>query len=201
MIQKLVLAVFVVALACGRNIGSVEAQIIAADSGVPGDGIPDLYYFPTGGITAPNGVRSPPGTLLLDTDGSDFFVLFVADADAHFFNGCILCEGDLIPAPPPPGHVYTVGNINGYTRWIRTFPLTGPGPRGLVNLARGPTGLSEDYFARILEDPNSGEFWSFRFVSASGAEFYSNVWVPEPSSSLLMFAGLFLITKVRKQRT
>ena len=69
----------------------VTAQVTAALSGIPGDGIPDLYYFAVDG-QAPNGESRDGGTLTLDTDGVDFLALLVSDyPQAHFFQRMYHC--------------------------------------------------------------------------------------------------------------
>ena len=170
----------------------VAAQVTAAPSGIPGDGIPDLYYFRDDGLTAPNGQTRDAGTLTLDTDGADFAALLVSDVEAHFFNGCILCDGGSGPCNTPSNcHFFTAGNIHGSSQWIRTHPLSGPGPIGIFDLGLGLAGLDSSYFQEVFDDQLAEDLWSFRFSTDSSGQFFSNVTiVPEPSAMLLCVAGV-----------
>ena len=124
----------------------LAAQVTAGLSGLPGDGIPDIYFAPSNGL------------LVLDTDGRDFNSLLVADSAAHFFNGCLLCDGDSLLGPNGD-HIYTVGNIGQSTQWVRVLPFQGPAPDGVFVVARGPTGLGQSYFEEIFDD-QAESLWS-----------------------------------------
>ena len=194
-VQRRSFAALLIAGLMAVYASSTHAQV----SGVPGDGVPDLYYFAEAS-EAPNGESRPAGRMLLDTDGSNFVALLLSDRDEHFFTGCILCDGGNINAPPPPGHFYAAGNINDSTQWIRAFPLAGPGPVGVFDLADGPAGLDDTYFTPIFQGP-AGNSWSFRFA-ADDEKFFSNVTVvPEPAtgSLLLMLAGPLLVNIFRRR--
>ena len=54
-----------------------------ATAQVPGDGIPDFYYFPGGGdvMTSQGMITRAAGDLTMDTDGADIVAVFV---------GCLL---------------------------------------------------------------------------------------------------------------
>ena len=83
--------------------------------------------------------------------GEDFVGLIVSGPD--FRPGCILCDGDSLPALTPPGFAFfTQGFIAGSTQWVRTFPLSGPGPVGVFDLSIGPTGLTDADFP-VSHDP------------------------------------------------
>ena len=179
-LQRISLVAVLVSVSAAASFG----QVTAGPSGVPGDDIPDVYYF------------QETGLLQVDTDGQDFVALLVSDTSATFFDNCILCDGGGIDFPPPPGHFYTVGNINDASQWIRTFPLSGDGPQGVYDLAMGTPGLTQSYFTEIFDDTATEDLWSFRFATNDSGQFFSNVTVivPEPATfSLLGVAGLALL--------
>lgn len=143
------------------NIGLVFSGIVliaglasAQVSGVPNDGIPDVYYFQGENTinTSFGSVTRPAGTLLLDSD-KNASGAFIFDVTAVLVSGnnvstptlgCDICDSDLTPFPefrlptgsptssPVAGGIQTVGFAGGATQWIRTSPLSGKGFRGVV---------------------------------------------------------------------
>ena len=74
---------------------ALSSGIVIAQ-GIPGDGIPDVYYWTASGdgAAAPNGEIKTAGTLQLDTDGVDFVVLFVSSpTNLTAPENCLLCDG------------------------------------------------------------------------------------------------------------
>ena len=103
---------------------------------VPGDGVPDAYFLPTGGFinTSMGLVESPPNSLLFDTDGEDVVALFIGGLDVSTA-GCLLCDGMNLPGQnnsTSGASTWTVGYSAGSTQWIRTNPLFGPGFTGVI---------------------------------------------------------------------
>ena len=121
-----------VALCTGVAFG----QTTAAESGVPGDGIPDFYYSVDGSaINTSLGTIATPtvGAVYLDTDGNDAVAFFVGGDDVST-NGCELCDGENMPGVDAISDVseWTVGAIGGSTQWIRSSPLSGRGFAGVA---------------------------------------------------------------------
>jgi hypothetical protein len=106
-----------------------------ATAQVPGDGIPDVYYFPTDGevMTSQGMISRPAGDLTLDTDGADIVAFFVGGADVST-SGCNLCDGNNLPGTDALAgtSAWTVGFSAGSVQYIRTNPLSGTGFRGVV---------------------------------------------------------------------
>lgn len=119
--------------------GTVSAQ-------VPGDGIPDLYYFPADGLTVATSegdLSLPAGWLTIDTDGNDMVALLVSGPDAEpqlgAGTGCDkatgLCDGGSLPDPlAPPFNIssWSFGRSAGSNQWIRGNPLNTTGFQGIV---------------------------------------------------------------------
>ncbi len=130
------------AIVCGIVVVFfVPCAAIAQVSGVPGDGIPDFYYFPSDGLTVPTSfgpVSRPVGTMLMDTDGFDVNAVLIAGLDVTTRSlGCDLCEGMNLPqTSATSAGTYTVGYggaaPNGSSQWIRTSPLQGSGFIGVI---------------------------------------------------------------------
>lgn len=161
-------------------------QITVGESGVPGDGIPDIYYFATATTieTSLGPMTRDAGYVVLDTEKTtEFLGLVVSDVNSYFLDGCILCGNDIIPDPPHPGHVYNVGSFDQGTVWKKAFPLDGSGPTGVFDLAQGPGGLPDTYFDQRYQPPAGGSFWSAWYIPSGNGlvGFYTNVTVvPEP---------------------
>lgn len=128
-LRKLALVCSAVLLAAG--------SAFAQESGMPGDGIPDFYYFSMDGLTAATSmgdVSRPAGTLLLDTDGFDGGVvaMLVGGPNVSVAPGCDLCNNQQLPTSSLSGDTYTVGFAAGSTQWVRTSPLSGRGFLGVI---------------------------------------------------------------------
>jgi len=132
-----------------RSIGLVMVCIVCASvaanaqvSGVPGDGIPDFYYFQDD--TSPSVQTSfglidrPGGTMVVDTDGYDAAAMLIGGKNVSTLAlGCDLCDGMNLPqSSATSAGTYTVGyggvEPNGSSQWIRTAPLQGLAFRGVV---------------------------------------------------------------------
>ncbi|MHC4992730.1 MAG: hypothetical protein ACYTGC_17300, partial [Planctomycetota bacterium] len=173
----------VIALLVG---GTASAQV----SGTPGDGIPDVYYFPADGLTVNTSVGvvgRPGGTLLLDTDGVDVVVILVAGPNG--IPGCDLCDGGFLPDPNNPPFFasnWTMGFAAGSTQWVRTNPFIGPGYVGVVGEDDDPNNLGfpdhglTNYGPGLSDADFPGSFDGGRSVliaSDSGAHVTTNVTV------------------------
>ena len=115
---------------------------------MPGDGVPDLYYFSQDGLTVDTSfgmVSRPAGVMLLDSDGFDINAVLIGGPDVSTplvslgdgNVGCYLCEGMNLPqTSATSAGTYTVGYggvvPTGSTQWIRTSPLQGSGFIGVV---------------------------------------------------------------------
>lgn len=168
---------------------------VATGQGVPGDGIPDVYYWVDDGAVAPNGfVSRTRGVLLLDTDGTDLSgVLVSSPTDFSAPGVCILCEGGSYPSTTWPFQVFfTVGYINGWTQWLRSFPLSGPGPIGIFHLA-------DDEMGNAVFPPRP-EFngFSAAFENDAAITWYFDVTlvrVSEPGTSGLLALAMMLLLR------
>jgi hypothetical protein len=128
----------------GLVLGCIMFAAMAANgqvSGVPGDGIPDLYYFQTDGLMAMTSlgpISRPGGSMVLDADGYDTVAVLIAGKDVSTdVLGCDLCDGMNLPQDSATSAgTFTVGYggvaPNGSSQWIRTAPLQGTGFRGVV---------------------------------------------------------------------
>lgn len=155
-----------VVLGCVALCASIAgAQDVAAVSGVPGDGIPDFYYFVDGSPanTSAGLVAMPAGTLTVDSDGADLVAMFVGGADVSTA-GCALCDGQNLPGADAlaGASTWTLGFSAGSSQWIRTNPLQGNGFRGVIgnNFIDG-SDTSQPWPADVppflnFSDPNAG---------------------------------------------
>lgn len=125
-----------------RSIGLVMGLVCAAASfanaqmsGVPGDNIPDFYYFQdelAGPVMTSFGlVDRPAGTLLLDADGYDVVAALVGGPNVSV-TGCDLCNNQQLPTSSLSGDTFTVGFAAQSTQWVRTSPLSGRGFVGVI---------------------------------------------------------------------
>ena len=124
--------------ACAMILAAaVTCSVRAQPSGFPGDGIPDLYFYPylIDSLTFQTSfgpVTRPGGTLLLDTDGRDVVAVLVGGPNVSVAPACDLCDGQELPLSPSTGDTFTVGYAGGSTQWIRTSPLVGRGFVGVI---------------------------------------------------------------------
>lgn len=192
-------------------------------SGMPGDGIPDLYYFSQDGLMAETSfgaVSRPAGTMLLDTDFRAFSGLAIAGPDVLSAPSCETCDGAQLPVTNTSGVLYTVGSALGVSQWIngglsRGFSgvigagfvdLTGTVvnawppdmPPALVfakeGLANYGPGLAAADFPPVLSDGVTT--WNVRFADDTGTATFTNVTilVPEICTGVMAWAGwLFAI--------
>ncbi len=198
------------------------AQDIAGESGVPGDGIPDFYYFPSEAevLTSDGLITGTAGTVVMDTDGVDAVAFFIGGADISV-DGCALCDGMNMPGTDALAgtSAWTVGFSAGSTQWIRTNPLAGRGFVGVVgesyvdgdnavqawpedvppflNFSDAGAGVGdyglEATFDAVFAGPQEGA-WQVQLGTDDGRGFFTNVSVvPEPASFLLSLAGLALL--------
>ncbi len=127
-------ASFFVLLLVGVSYGQV---IIEGESGVPGDGIPDVYYDIQTGIITVDSDFDAGGNLL------DIVAIFIGGPDIT--GQCSLCDNLPVTNPSElPGRewgdpmireasTWTLGySDNGSTQWIRTAPTEGIGFQGVV---------------------------------------------------------------------
>ena len=187
---------FVAAVACFALPAYAQT---AALSGVPDDGIPDVYYFAVDGetLTTRGLISRSAGTLVLDTDGMDFVWISVGGADVSQSPDCDLCDDGVLPnlnLPPFFISEYSVTGSSLDTVWEMTNPVT-PGFVGVVaefdddecgfGDPRCPEFGLANYgdsaeFNRIHDDGN-GNFWHVRFESFNQGDVFTDVTVvPEP---------------------
>ena len=128
----------VVLLSCEMSVAVVEGQMVVAfESGVPGDGVPDVYYNPSGVRRVPTSVgvlEVAPGMLLFDTDDWTIDELLVGGPDVST-SGCSLCDGGNLPgamADLSDASTWSVSYAAGTMEWVRQSPLTGNGFRGVA---------------------------------------------------------------------
>jgi hypothetical protein len=135
MFQTKYLVTAVLACCCTATSYSQTGRI----SGIPGDGIPDFYYFSEEAtILMSSGLVSrPAGFMVVDTDGTDIVGVLIGgpDVSENTFPGCALCDGMNLPGIDYLANVssWTVGYTSaGRTEWIRTNPLQGRGFVGVI---------------------------------------------------------------------
>jgi hypothetical protein len=197
------------------------APLAAQVSGVPGDGIPDFYYFATDGTveTSVGPITREAGVMTMDTDGIDIVAMFIGGPNATL--SCLLCNGENLPGTDALGNssTWTIGFSAGSNQWVRTNPLSGPGFRGVVGeafidgnvmqlpwpddqppfltfgsgLASFNPGLSENSFSKVFD----GGAFNVQWASDSGAGGFTNVAVvvPEPGGMLLLLSGLAILLR------
>ncbi len=204
--------VFVLAISC-----HLEAQ-------VPGDGIPDLYYFPSDGTanTSLGVISRPAGTLTVDTDGTDMIAVLISGPDVSQPPaqpggvGCDLCDNGFLPClncPPFFTATWAVGFAARATQWIRTAPLSGLGYQGVIGddpnpngffpefgLANYGPGLGGSAFPPIFDD-GTGQLFSAIMASDNGDVFYLNFVVPEPASGVTAMFALCILVARRRRRS
>jgi hypothetical protein len=138
----------------------------AAHAQVPGDGVPDLYYFSQDGLMADTSfgmITRPAGVMVLDSDGFDVNAVLIAGADVTTplvtlgdgNVGCYLCEGMNLPqTSATSAGTYTVGYGGvvpmGSSQWIRTSPLQGSGFIGVVGTGFVGDGGAQPWPAEFL---------------------------------------------------
>lgn len=184
-------------------------------SGIPGDQVPDFYYFATDAKveTSVGPVSRPAGTLLMDTDGTDAIAMLIGGPDAT--TNCELCEMPNLPDPNPPffASSWAAGFINGSTQFIRTAPIQGVGFEGVIGEYEDPFGIFPDFgitnygpgltandFDSVFIDDN-GEFWEVIYGRDVGPNLFTNVTViPEPTSLLGLLAGCMMLSRMRNVR-
>lgn len=170
----------------------------ACAQGVSGDGIPDVYYWVDDGAVAPNGEVRTAGYLQVDTDGNQFDgVLVGSPTDFSEPGVCLLCDGGPICCIFPGGSpwFYTVGYYQGYTLWLRTFPLVGSGPVGIFDLA-------DDESGGAIFPPNPRLGNSSVLFGSYGQSFHFDVTlvrVPEPGTSALLCLGCLALLLFRRR--
>ena len=195
--------------------GLAQAQV----SGVPGDNVPDIYYFADAGATAMTSlgpVERPQGTLLVDTDGTDMVTILVGGPDASLTSpddGKYMF-GNTARLPDPNAQAplfssdWTYGFINGASQWVRTNPLDTGGFVGVVGEYDDAFGIFPDlgvanYGAGATFSNVTGSDWEVTYATNSSGTFLTNVTtigvIPEPTSlSLLGFAFLGMLTLRRR---
>lgn len=180
------------------------------ESGVPGDGILDAYYFPSDGhiLTSQGMITRPAGTLTVDTDGSDMIAILIGGQDVSAEPLCDLCNNGAIFDPNAIGFPlssWVVGYVNESSQWIRISPLDAQGFDGVLGetfvpnpdpnnsypafgLADYGAGLGEDDFPKVFAD-GDGRNWNVVYAGNNNGTWYTNVTVvPEPAALLqLMF--------------
>ncbi|MEM8681413.1 MAG: PEP-CTERM sorting domain-containing protein [Planctomycetota bacterium] len=128
-------AKWILSLLLGCLCASFSSAQVGEVSGVPGDGIPDFYYFAeeTTVMMSSGPVRREAGHLVVDTDGTDVVAMLVGGPDVTL--SCGLCSGNVLPGIDYLANVsnWVVGySPNGRTEWLRTNPLTGRGFIGVL---------------------------------------------------------------------
>ena len=80
------------------HTASTSLAQIGEQSGKPGDGIPDFYYFAVDGsrLMSSGSVHRPAGTMIVDTDGADLVAWLIGGPDVSRTD-CYLCDGMNMP--------------------------------------------------------------------------------------------------------
>ena len=106
-------------------------------SGVPGDGIPDIYFnwLDSGNLSFQSSlgrIDLSSGTLVLDTDGADIVAFFIGGE--NLIPNCEFCDGMNLPGADAlaGASTWTSGYLGGTSQWIRTNPLVNRGFIGVI---------------------------------------------------------------------
>lgn len=192
--------------------GIAQGQV----SGVPGDGVPDLYYFTADGLTAITSVgpiTRPLGTVLMDTDGTDMVAVLIGGPDGVHELGAGPSNSSLPDPNAPPffASSWTNGFIADKEQFIRTNPLTGDGFRGVIGEYTDQFGIFPDLglanygagaqFIKNVDD-GTGTMWEVQYATNASGVFFTNVTpvvIPEPGAmSLLSLAAFGLLALIRR---
>lgn len=205
-----------VVLSCVVMVATAaQAQDISGNSGVPGDGIPDFYYFADDAtiMTSAGELSFSAGEFTVDTDGTNMIGVLVTGPNAITTtpdDGTYLIEGGRLPQIGEQfGSQWTIGFVAASFQGIRVAPLTGDGFVGVIGdpaqfqgdadpfgiypdnayAYYGDTILSEADFPRDNFEDDNGELWGVLYSQDTQGRVYSNVTVvrvPEPATAGLL---------------
>jgi hypothetical protein len=174
-------------------------------SGVPGDGVPDFYYFPSDGLTAQTSlgpITRRAGVMTVDTDGVGFAATLVGGP----LPTCLLCDGEQLPSPDGSASTWSTGFVASGLQFIRTSPLSGPGFQGVVGTGfLDSDGVAQPWPADVLPFANYPEEGIVEFAPGMSMDEFGLVsWgggmggggttfvtvVPEPNFGWCLFCAV-----------
>ena len=174
-----------------------------ASAQVPGDFVPDVYYFNGNGVpcnTSLGLLNRPAGTVIVDADGTDMVAVIIGGADvisgqvddgSYLVGATAFLPGPMAPAPLMASSWSAGANPNG-NQWIRTNPLDTEGFTGVIgetpddpfsifpNVGLADFGLGFPFEATL--DDGSGGMWEVTTSTNGGDSFFTNVsgCIPDP---------------------